>query len=99
MKWGVLFAVAITGLIFWGFTLYAMLHEEWVEEAAREHFAAVMGLPCAALAALLLVTLLEIRSGEISLKGLGFEFKGAAGPIVMWIFSFLAIAGAIHLLW
>ena len=76
-----------------------MIHEEWVEALAKEHFAAAIGLPCAALAALLLVTILEINTGRVEFKAYGFEFKGAAGPIVMWVFCFLAIAGAIRMLW
>jgi len=56
-------------------------------------------LPFAALAALCLVIVLEINSGKVEIKGFGFEFKGAGGPLVMWIFCFLAIAGAIKMLW
>jgi hypothetical protein len=72
---------------------------DWVLPLAKEHFAATIGLPFAALAALCLVILLEITTGTIEVKGLGFEFKGAGGPLVMWIFIFLSIASAIKLLW
>ena len=71
----------------------------WVVELAREHFAATVGLPFAALASLCLVVILEINAGPIHIRGFGFEFRGASGPIIMWIFSFLAIVTAIKLTW
>jgi hypothetical protein len=42
-------------------------------------------------AALSLVLLLRAVSGNIEIKILGFEFKGAAAPIIMWILCFLAL--------
>jgi hypothetical protein len=42
---------------------------------------------------------LEQTSGPIEFEGLGFKFKGASGPVVLWVFCFLAIAGAIKLVW
>jgi hypothetical protein len=65
----------------------------------QQHFLAIVGLPFAALAALCLVIVLELQSGPIRMKGLGFEFEGASGPIVLWIFCFLAITFAIKLVW
>lgn len=98
-RWCVLGAAVLSGTIFLTFAVYGMIYEEWVEQLAKEHFAAMVGLPCAALASLLLVIILEINAGKIQFKALGFEFKGAAGPIVMWICCFLAIAVAIKILW
>lgn len=66
---------------------------------ALDHFAATVGLPSAALAALCIVIFLESTGGAIEFEGLGFKFRGASGPIVLWVFCFLAIAGAIKLLW
>jgi hypothetical protein len=71
----------------------------WVVELAREHFASTVGLPFAALAALCLVVILEINAGPIHIRGFGFEFRGASGPIIMWVFCFLAIVAAIKLTW
>ena len=98
-RWSVLLGAMLYGVTFFAFSIYGMIHEEWVEEIAKQHFAAAIGLPCAALAALLLVTILEINAGRIEFKAYGLEFKGAAGPIVMWVLCFIAIAGAIRLLW
>lgn len=67
-------------------------------DIAFAHFAATIGLPSAALAALCIVVFLESSSGPIEFEGVGFRFKGASGPIVLWILVFLSIAGAIKLL-
>jgi hypothetical protein len=98
-RWSVLVGAVVYGVTFFAFAIYGMIHREWIEQLAKDHFAATIGLPCAALAALLLVTILEMNAGRIQFKVFGFEFKGAAGPIVMWVLCFLAIAAAIKLLW
>ncbi|MFT3827976.1 MAG: hypothetical protein QM731_28925 [Chitinophagaceae bacterium] len=66
---------------------------------AQKHFAAVVGLPMAAIAALFLVLVLEYVSGKIEFEIVGLKFKGAAGQIVFWVFCFLAIVMSIKLLW
>jgi uncharacterized membrane protein len=71
----------------------------WMVEAVREHFAAVIGLPAAALGALCLVLVLEVKSGPIEFEGFGFKFRGASGEIILWVICFLATAAAINLLW
>lgn len=98
-KWLVFFGTTLFGAVFLLGATTSIYYEPWVLDLAREHFAATVGLPFAALAALCLVILLEINTGKIEMRGLGFEFKGAAGPLIMWIFCFLAIAGAIKMLW
>lgn len=98
-RWSIFLAAALYGVTFFAFSIYGMVREQWVEELVKQHFAATIGLPSAALAALLLVTILEINAGRIEFKAVGFEFKGAAGPIVMWVLCFLSIAAAIRLLW
>jgi hypothetical protein len=98
-RWSIFLAAAIYGVTFFAFSIYGMVREEWVEEMVKEHFAATIGLPSGALAALLLVTIFEINAGRVEFKVIGFEFKGAAGPIVMWVVCFLAIAISIRMLW
>ena len=95
--------VLVGGIIFGGAFIVggaaSMLMNPAVFEVALAHFAATVGLPSAALAALCIVVFLESSSGPIEFEGLGFKFKGASGPIVLWVFCFLAIAAAIKLLW
>lgn len=68
-------------------------------ELLIEHFGAIIGMPVAGALAFLLVVFLRQTEGQIEFKGLGFEFKGASGQIVMWLMCFLSITGAIKLLW
>ena len=70
----------------------------WLE-IAREHFAATVGLPAAALAALFVVLFLEVKSGRMEFELWGMKFKGASGEAVMFVIVFLAIALAIKVLW
>lgn len=64
-----------------------------------DHFIAIFGLPSAAAAAFIIVTLFRHRGEPIKIKGLGFEIEGAAGPVVLWVLCFLAICSGMKLLW
>jgi hypothetical protein len=59
--------VAFAVLFLYG-SVVSMMTEPWVLEIAQKHFAASVGLPFAALAALCLVSVLEIRSGPVESK-------------------------------
>jgi len=74
-------------------------NQGWLVDIARVHFAATVGLPGAALAAMAVVLFLEFNAGPIQFEVIGFKFRGASGPVVLWAFCFLAIAAAIKLLW
>lgn len=97
--WLVLIAAVIYGGAFLVGGAITMLNDPEMYRLALEHFAATIGLPSAALAALCLVVFLERTSGPIEFEGLGFKFRGASGPIVMWVFAFLAMTAAIRVLW
>jgi len=68
-------------------------------EVVQNHFMAVIGLPMAGILALWVVTILRSQSGPIEFEAVGFKFRGASGPVVLWIACFLSIAIAIRLLW
>jgi hypothetical protein len=72
---------------------------EVLERIVEKQFAVVIGLPLAAALAAFIVVALRHTEGPIKFKALGFEFEGASGQVVLWIACFLAIAGAIRLLW
>lgn len=95
--------VVVMILIFTIGAIYAFvfggINPQVFERVVLENFAASVGLPAAAAAALFIVLLLRITSGPIEFQGLGFRFKGAGGPIILWVICFLAIVGAIKLLW
>jgi len=63
------------------------------------NFAAIVGLPAVCMAALIVVVLFRQSESPIEFEGLGFKFKGPSGEIVLWVLCFVAMAGAVHLLW
>lgn len=81
------------------YVLWQMQGDPGAFPIACKHFAAVVGLPGAAFASLWFVTFLEQTRGQIEIKIHWFEFKGASGPIILWVIGFLAITGAIAMLW
>jgi len=78
---------------------FAMLKTGRLTEQMLGHFPAFVGLPLAALAASALLFFFEMTHGDLEFEIAGVKAKGAAGPVVLWTFSFLAIAAAIKLLW
>lgn len=66
---------------------------------ANAHAQAIIGVPWAGGAAFIVVLVLRTSFGAINFKVLGTEFKGASGPIVMWVLCFLVEVSAIKALW
>lgn len=87
-------------LIVFALNVYWMAQQEWYfKDVLREHLAAIIGLPEAAAVSTAIVVFLRQTDGPIEFDGFGFKLKGAAGQVTMWILTFLAMAGAIKLLW
>ncbi len=84
--------VAITGFL-------NFMDPGLMREVVKEHFAAVVGLPMAALLSAFIVVGLRHSEGPIKFEGLGMKFEGASGQVVLWVICFLSIAAAIRLLW
>jgi hypothetical protein len=80
------------------FLLTEWANPNW-NKVAFNHFPATVGLPAAAAAAFAIVGVFRTTEGQIKFEIPGFKFEGAAGPIMMWIMCFLAIAAAIRLTW
>jgi hypothetical protein len=96
------FFSAIAGIVGSFFLFGLFIIAEWANPKwndAFTHFASVIGLPCAAAAAFVIIALFRVTEGRIKFEVIGFKFEGASGPIVMWVLCFLAIAAAIRMLW
>jgi hypothetical protein len=65
----------------------------------RTHFASTVGLPMAAALAFIVVLLFPASYGPIEFKAVGLTFKGASGPVVLWLLCFLGIVLAVKLTW
>lgn len=99
-KLAIVTAVVLILALFTGFVaLHAAKEGSWIVDAAKTHFAAVIGLPFVALMAAFIVATFEISFGRIEFEGLGFRFRGASGPIVLWVLCYLAIALTVKILW
>lgn len=96
-------AALIGGIIFAGTfvlgTAASMIGDSQLYAKAMQQIPATIGLPSAALAALCLVLVMENTSGPIEFEAIGFKFKGASGPIIMWCIVFLCMTAAIKYVW
>lgn len=86
-----------TAILLTGF-LNLIPYQEMLE-ITRKNFAAIVGLPVAAVFAVFLVVVLQQTSGPVKFEGLGFRFEGTSGQVVLWTLCFLSMAAAIKLLW
>ena len=74
--------------------------DEILQAIVREHFRALYGIPACAIVALVLVFILRVAEGPIEFEApFGFKFRGASGPIVLWVLVFLACVVAALAMW
>jgi hypothetical protein len=99
MAWLAVVATAILGTAAFALMLWRGYKDQAWLSIAQQNFAAVIGLPMAALAALFVVLVLRIAAGPIEVELGPLKFKGAAAPVVFWLICFLIIALMIKLLW
>lgn len=98
--WVILIATAAWGLFAGGFLAYhSSQPNSWLLALIQNHFAALMGVPMAALMAMCVVILLRYSAGPIEFKVPGVHFTGASGQVAFWVVCFLSIITAIKLLW
>jgi hypothetical protein len=98
LKFTVAWTIIVGIILWWSGFLLTLKSGPWTE-IYFQHFPVTMGIPSAMAGALVICTLFRTTEGQIKFGGLGFHFEGAAGPIVMWVFCFLAQVAAIRLLW
>jgi hypothetical protein len=80
-------------------TTISMLFDDNLYRIALGNLPTLLGLPCSALGSLCLVIFLKTANGPIEFEALGFKFRGASGPIIMWGLCFLSMILGIHTLW
>lgn len=102
----ILVLIGIVGLM--ALTTYALISDTSVGNELRKdlinNVAGNFGVPAAALAAFVLVSVLWSRfppkssEGQLQLEIFGLRFTGPSGPISLWVVCFLAFVLAIWLL-
>jgi len=86
-------------ITYFGYLLYEIVTGGWILTRIQENFAGTVVMAFAALVALFVVLLLQYSAGNIEFEMPGFKFRGASGPVVLWVLCFLAVSAAIKLLW
>ena len=104
VTWFGVVGTVVLGAFFFGFMIHQTVRGEsqpanWLIKLTRSNYAALVGVPMSAVTAFCIVSLLKVTSGPIEFEALGFKFRGASGPIVLWVLCFLAIVVAFRVLW
>jgi len=104
VSWAVVSGTAVATLGFFAFLTFHAIWgkaapDTWPTAMLDKHFAAMVGTPLSAMTAFCIVSLLKVTNGPVEFEALGFKFRGASGPIILWVFSFLAIGTIFHFLW
>lgn len=99
LQWGSVVGLSIIGGVFILVFVTSSLSDYRFNDILYEHLAAAIGVPLSALTALALVMALENVAGNVELEAFGLKFKGASGPIIMWVICFLALIAGIKALW
>jgi hypothetical protein len=103
--WGVVVGTAVWTAFFFAFLVASALFpdvvpDSWFLRMVREHPGGTLGLAISAISAFSVVAILDVLSHDpIEIRLPGFELKGAAGPVVLWVVCFLAIVAGGETLW
>ena len=103
--WGVVVGTALWTIFFFGFLVASAVFpnavsESWLLQLVREHPGGTIGIAISAISAFSIVAVLDVLSRDpIEIKFLGFELRGAAGPVVLWVVCFLALVAGAQVLW
>jgi hypothetical protein len=99
-RWIALFGVSFASFFALCAFIYIFASDiSLLRQLIQDNPQAIIGLPVAALNSYCLVIFLEASSGPIEFEALSFKFRGASGPLVLWIFVFLAMVAGIKILW
>jgi len=104
ITWAAVVGTALWAGYFFVFLIYQSLagsghSDNWFLKMIQGHPAATIGVAMSAITAFCLVAVLEISRGPIEFEALGFKFRGASGPVVLWVFCFLVLIYGVWLLW
>jgi hypothetical protein len=95
-------SVFAAGLFVFIFTFYKISESGQFNKAIElvfMHPAVSVGVPFSIVSAITIVLLMRTVAGPIELEAFGVRFKGASGPIIMWILCFGVLVAAVKLVW
>lgn len=92
--------LSLVGITYFPVVIAAWHQAPWLLGIFQHHYAAIFGLPGAGLLSFILVVVLEARFDTIEMEIPNLiKFRGASGPIILWVMCFLSMAVAIRILW
>jgi hypothetical protein len=102
--------IAVVALLLWGVQILGMItysvlmqtppSNGWLNKLIQDHYPAMIGIPLMSLTAICIVMCFQVAiGGPIEFEALGFKFRGASGPVLMWVLCFLALTLALRVLW
>lgn len=103
--WGVIVGTALWTAFFFGYIIVGALFptlipDSWFLRLVIEHPGGTIGIAISAMSAFSVVAVLDVLSRDpLEIKFLGFELKGAAGPVLLWVVCFLALVAGGSALW
>lgn len=103
--WGVILGTALWSLFFFGYVIVgalwpAAIPDSWFLRLVTEHPGGTLGVAISAVSAFSVVAVLDVLARDpLEIKFLGFELKGAAGPVLLWVVCFLAMIAGGSALW
>ena len=89
---------AATGVCLWAVWKISQDSGFW-DKFIYSHFAALIGIPAAAGAAFVLVSILRQIDGPIEFEISGFKAKGSTGQVILWVICFMSFVFALNMLW
>jgi hypothetical protein len=89
--------LGIVGLLV--FALWLNRFDPVVTEVVLRNFPTIVGLPFAFIASFIVVALFRQANSPMEFKGLGLQFQGASGEVILWLLCFVAIASMIKWFW
>ena len=99
VQWGAMFILGAIAASYLLLLIVSMFVDQRLNNIMYEHAAVSVGVPLSAITALVLVFTLEHYAGQIEFEALGFKFKGASGPAIIWVICFLTLISGIKVLW
>jgi len=99
-QWLAITGIGIGAIVALFAILYAYLSDYALfKNVLADHVRAVVGIPLSAVSSFCVVIVSESRSGRIEFEVAGLRFKGASGPVILWILGFWTFTFSIRLLW
>jgi hypothetical protein len=104
-SWATIIGTCLIAAFLFGFLAFHCVKKtstesSWLLKVLEAHFAATILMPLSGISSACLVILLGTATGgDLSFEAGFLSFKGASGPVTLWLVCFVAMIAAAKLLW